>query len=377
MMGGLFGRHPHVTGLFVFLAACLLGLLIAELTLRIFAPQITIPHPRGHYALDPELDFILTPNRSSLIANPEWKMQVVTNTLGLREREFDIKGPEERRLLILGDSFTFGMGVAAEEAYPRVMEQQLRAAGFPNVMVINGGMPGYGTRQSEILFERIVERALPDAVLLGFFVGNDFFDNLRLNRYQMVDGYLALASRRGTRLSLTQWLQIPVETKVALRTRSHLYTALMNAWSSIIVAAGWADTYEIYRQDLSPEMIEAISMTGEAFARLAGACRARNLPFGILILPEGRVAAGLPRISDYSFDRPSAIVRDLASTHGHSVLDLTDTLAQRDDLYYPVDRHWNVSGHRVVSQLVTDALLQGEFRSLLAAPDALPTHSHR
>ena len=47
-------------------------------------------------------------------------------------------------ILILGDSLTEGTGVAPEVAYPRILEQQLRQAGYA-VKVINAGIGGSTT----------------------------------------------------------------------------------------------------------------------------------------------------------------------------------------------------------------------------------------
>jgi acyl-CoA thioesterase-1 len=47
----------------------------------------------------------------------------------------------ERVIVILGDSLTAGLGVAAEEAYPALLEGHLRRAGFPH-RVVNAGVSG-------------------------------------------------------------------------------------------------------------------------------------------------------------------------------------------------------------------------------------------
>jgi acyl-CoA thioesterase-1 len=48
---------------------------------------------------------------------------------------------DERVIVALGDSLTAGFGIAAEEAYPALLERRLRRAGFP-YRVVNAGVSG-------------------------------------------------------------------------------------------------------------------------------------------------------------------------------------------------------------------------------------------
>lgn len=50
-------------------------------------------------------------------------------------------GAEERVIVALGDSLTAGLGVAADQAYPALLEDRLRQAGFP-YRVVNAGVSG-------------------------------------------------------------------------------------------------------------------------------------------------------------------------------------------------------------------------------------------
>ncbi len=70
------------------------------------------------------------------------------------------------RVVCLGDSVTFGAEIAAEEAYPQVLERRLLGGGR-RVDVMNAGMPGWSTRQERIAYTRILRRYRPDRVVLG------------------------------------------------------------------------------------------------------------------------------------------------------------------------------------------------------------------
>jgi lysophospholipase L1-like esterase len=101
------------------------------------------------------------------------------NRLELRDpREYELKkGPRTFRILVLGDSVTFGHGSIYEHTYPYLVEQRLKAW-RPDVdwQVWNAAVPGYNTRQELAQLVEIGDRIQPDLVVVGFF-DNDLTDN--------------------------------------------------------------------------------------------------------------------------------------------------------------------------------------------------------
>ena len=76
---------------------------------------------------------------------------VVINALGLRDREVGEKAPGEFRILVMGDSVPFGIGVRYEDSYPHQMEVLLNEQ-FPGrrFRTLNLGVPSYNTEQELI-----------------------------------------------------------------------------------------------------------------------------------------------------------------------------------------------------------------------------------
>jgi hypothetical protein len=101
---------------------------------------------------------------------------VRTNALGFRDtREYSLaKPPGTFRIVVLGDSVTFGHGAIFEGSYPYLLEQRLREW-RPDVKweVWNLGVPGYNTAQELAYLNEVGQRYAPDLVIVGFFV-NDF-----------------------------------------------------------------------------------------------------------------------------------------------------------------------------------------------------------
>jgi len=94
---------------------------------------------------------------------------------GLRDREFAIPKPAGvKRVLVLGDSVTYGEAVAAEETFPKQLEQMLKRPG-QTVEVINAGVRGY-TAYNEVQY--YLERGRlfqPDVVIVALCL-NDVVD---------------------------------------------------------------------------------------------------------------------------------------------------------------------------------------------------------
>lgn len=95
-----------------------------------------------------------------------------TNAHGLRDRDRPPKAPGTKRVLVVGDSYTWGYAIAEEEAFPQVAERLFAARGRRDVEVINGGMPDYNSRQERALLATLVPIYQPDAVVLAYVVND-------------------------------------------------------------------------------------------------------------------------------------------------------------------------------------------------------------
>jgi len=70
------------------------------------------------------------------------------SSIGLRDREYSVKGPSEVRIALLGDSMTMGWGLASKDTMARQLEKMIYTSKSPeHVRVINAGHFGYGPVQ--------------------------------------------------------------------------------------------------------------------------------------------------------------------------------------------------------------------------------------
>jgi hypothetical protein len=118
--------------------------------------------------------------------NPRWKSFTVdTNEDGLRAPPCPAAPPaaDERRVMFLGDSFVFGIGLDQGETIPARAERMLAAAA-PGVRwtTIDAGVPGYNATSAIDLLEWLADRYRPSVAVFTVQIDDlapDWNDELR------------------------------------------------------------------------------------------------------------------------------------------------------------------------------------------------------
>lgn len=102
---------------------------------------------------------------------------IESNSKGLREDEFNKTPPEDTyRILVVGDSFTFGWGLKRSDRYTELLEKRLNKDYSQKYQIVNAGIPGWGLKD---YYKFIEHRGLdynPDMIVVGL-VGNDFISH--------------------------------------------------------------------------------------------------------------------------------------------------------------------------------------------------------
>ena len=97
------------------------------------------------------------------------------NSFGMRDQPYELSVSEGvRRIVAMGDSVTFGLGVALENTYSKKLELALNqeAVQDESIQVMNFGVSGYSTDSELELFEVKARLFNPDIVVVGY-VMND------------------------------------------------------------------------------------------------------------------------------------------------------------------------------------------------------------
>jgi hypothetical protein len=306
------------------LTVSVLALLGAEAALRV-AAKVSL-RERG-MAFDPELGWRLVPSLRKL--GEEWgnREPAWTNSRGWRDAETSLaKPPGTRRIVALGDSFTFGVSADYGERFTERLERA-----FPRLEVINLGVNAFGTDQELRSLE--LEGILydPDIVLLIVFVHNDFDDIRYERRFHWPRPHYEL---EGGRLRL---VRPEPSWDVRIRNASYLGEVGFRLVHRYLPASRRAEAWRTV--DSIPlflalvRRIEAISR--EHGARLLVVVTGLGKPGERERAVAGLLRAGVPMVdTKEEIERHTRAGRDLTAPSGH----------------------WNAEGHRVVTEVIAREL---------------------
>jgi len=170
-------------------------------------------HPARGWALKPNLRDVPV-GRGKMLSS---------NSKGVRGRREHgaVKPKGATRILVIGDSFTFGEDVGDDETYSHHLEWLL-----PGTEVINLGVHGYGHDQMLIYLREEIGRYRPDVVILGFLTGDMernvlSFRDYAKPRFALEEGKLVLRNSP---------VPSPLETVAAEKWRSKFGDVLEMLW---------------------------------------------------------------------------------------------------------------------------------------------------
>jgi len=194
----------------------------------------------------------LAPNYDGWFAG----VPVHINRLELRDpREYDrAKRSNTFRILVLGDSVTFGHGSVYEHTYPYLVEQQLKAW-RPDVdwQVWNAAVPGYNTSQELAQLEEVGPAFAPDLVVVGFYE-NDLMDNHPIRTpggaRRLIATLLSMAQRHVYSLELYKKAYLQLAWKLSASNEYKRRLEHLGSEESLIATS--ADASTLKQQALTP-----------------------------------------------------------------------------------------------------------------------------
>jgi len=321
-------------------ASSLLALVVSEAGLRLFRPVRYLKPPTPVRAEKrqeslyrpstvPDLSYEMVPFRKGSFEG----MQVRTNSLGMRGGEPAPGDPSLFRIAVLGDSFTFGFGVAEEEIYPVVLERILNgspAARNRRYEVLNLGVVGYNTRDEAVVLER---RALP------------------LEPRLVVLGYVLNDPESDPRQSLHRHFDPPVWWR-----HFHVLRLLHLGWNWVEVRRTGGGDYIRYLH--APEGEKWRGMVA-AFRKIREATRDRGTRVVVAIFPV------VPREgwAGYPYRDLHVRVSEAARAERFQAVDLLPVFSRfppRDLRLSPEDDHPSRLGHELAARALSEEILSGE-----------------
>jgi hypothetical protein len=360
------------------LASVGLSLLVIEAFLRFTGRN----HPH-FYMLDPLVGWRPRPAIAGWYLG-EVENYVAINHEGYRDVDHALAKPAGiYRILLLGDSMSEGVEVALDELYWKQLEALLTqcvALAGRRIEVISLAVNGYGTAQEYLTLRERGLKYQPDLVLLAFFTGNDFTDNLKAlgshrdrPYFKLREGRLALEQTAGDAADFAarqHWEELQHRVLDPIRVIQLIRQAQLRL--RLLLRFGHADASRIEQPGLdsrvflpptTPQWEEAWNVAEALIAAIAESARAAGAAFAMTtltnplqVVPDlgarDRFAKELG-VADLAY--PDRRLAKFAAANGFSDIPLVEPLAayaaenhaplHGADPKQPIG-HWNALGHR-------------------------------
>jgi lysophospholipase L1-like esterase len=317
-----------------------------EAALRLAAPQaprVESADGRGLGVEDSVLGHRYRPNARVVYHTPEFTTAIAINADGRRDSTTHDDSLAVR-VLVLGDSFTFGTGNVEHDVWTAVMERVLRDRGIA-VDIVNAGVEGFDTRaEAHYLFE-LEPLVKPDVVVLGF-LASDVYTNQPLDAAPQRSSDEQRAQRAPSHV-------VALAKRVAMQSDwvyQHLFLVTPRK--------------EYYRVPTTPHVAEQLDVTRTLLATIDEFCRTRGIRFVVISIPQQFGALAAARNDRFSGIDPRAIDRDLAvfaRARGLAWIEMLEPLAEAYrttgvDMFYRLDGHLTADGNRVVGERAAETI---------------------
>lgn len=347
----------------VLLASVGTALAIAEVLVRVTglaSPPVAVTADERRWAENPGVFFpsaVRVDRR-----NPRLPHRVSINALGIRGAGIAVEKPRnERRVVVIGDSFTWGDYVDDEQTLPAQLERLL-AASCPGTRVLNFGVGGTSIDAHVALLDRALGLS-PDLVVLVFH-DNDVTDlvpptywsalNENRARKSRFPGSLVYGVLRNTALwsVVRQWI-VRVQSG---RLVPPVVTGMPSAAPMPI------DSTRLTESEEGAWPLDTLKRTyADGLRRFRDLARLAGLPLVIVAYPS-HLALEDRTSTVYAWFEELVAAESLRYVDaGHA---LRATMLPRDSLYlFPFDAHASARGYGIVASALATVLLEPPVRS--------------
>ncbi len=305
----------------------------------------------GFHRADPELGWVGRPDLRRRLHRPEYDVVIEHTGEGFRRPQPAPPLAAAKRVLFLGDSFTWGSGVGQGELFTDHLQRALAS----DVAVANRGVNAYGTAQQYLLLQREFRRLRYDRIAVLFY-HNDVGNNV--NGRNGRRPYFALVDDRLEVRNVTAApLHDPLRGFLRKHSRAFLFLSYRIAVFQSLRVEG-REPALVAPDPLSPT---GVAVTERLLAAMRDFCRDRGARFYLVYVPMHDELAG--RASNYS-RAIHALLEDVAEAEDIPLIDLLPGFRSRtsagERLDFVSDAHWSPAGHRAAAEvLLASPLFEG------------------
>ena len=333
----------------------------------------------------------LKPLAISSVRTPEYATQYFINSAGYREREF-VQQPrgDTIRVVVLGDSVVFGVGVEQEERFTKLVEDTLNRGGVRRrIEVLKLGVGSYSAGQSYLSLREEALAQDPDVVVFAHFA-NDAMEWAFLPDESGLPGDYVVSTGLWNKIhgapedkpqktpakeeTAPRWIAAWAEYSSVGALLKTAFVRWRQEDDAASVEYGLGDPrndpFWPLREGFDPAGSEAWRLHERIVEKMIGLAQSRDIPFLFVGIPagcqvngfewdRGRLLHGFPvgRVCDRDiYDLLSARVRRAGAAALVLTEDFRDASSEETRLYFRYDGHLTPHGHRMAAEAIAPVL---------------------
>lgn len=373
----------------IFIIFFLLSLFVSEGIVRLLGFNPMTPEVDLH-ELSPFYGYQGKPDMKTVVIGPEYKISVIQNSKGLRDDgKTYTKNKGIFRILVLGDSFMWGIGVPQDRIFPKQLENNLKAMGV-KAEVINSGVASYSATPELLWLENEGIKYKPDLVLLAFYTGNDvetpdfrplyqpYFiqkedGKLKLENYpasmEEVQKFFWKNKKSKNSYYWKNWLlhhsALCALVKSVAKTNPELMTFMVKTGMSHKENTSIDNPLLMYKDYKTSSWERNFKWTAKLIEKMKEVSNSQGSAFLVMIVPEkyriDKKAWQSTKIlfslnSEYDPDGPASAMMEEFEKNGIEAIDLAPILRKDASrkFYFRLDNHWNTNGHEKAAAEISD-----------------------
>jgi lysophospholipase L1-like esterase len=300
---------------------------VVEIYLRLagYHPKKVSIAPPYLFTNHPITWWTLRPNYSGTVRTLDGIVTYTINSQGVRASHDIPQNAPTSRLFIIGDSFTFGVGVNEEITFPRVLNNMFKQQAI-DTDAVNLGVGGFGTFHS---YERLREYAklfgIPKIVIY-MFCPNDPVDNIE-GKKEVVYGIRIDSHRKHN------------------RSIAFLLDRMYDKWFN----PREQKKRELHKQTIEIHNRKDVRSTIKYLSKLIAWTRQHNVHLLVVIT---------------SYSQYSGPLKTFLKENQIPMIEARDIFARLNAGRQPVsllEGHWNQHGHQLIAPCIAEYLFQQEW----------------
>ena len=256
---------------------------------------------------------------------------------------------DRTRILLLGDSFTWGMSADLGKSYAETL-----SAAHPDAIVWNAGVPGTGVNQALLAFDAFAPVLMPQLTILTFF-DNDFDDNLL-----PIDSWMNALDSNGKAFHIRKYAIDHEENVIAFDTQDLAYIRVHqkqppnSEWDRLLGSTQLGSLALRLRDALTPAqpapetMVRRRQVTRQYLLELKQAVAASGSDLLVILVPR--------RADTHNPSARFLLAQELMQELAIPFVNPASILVPNLDFALLPDEHWNNTGHKKVGKLLSDCV---------------------